>query len=136
ASGNYRAEGAPTGTVRVSAELSRGFSDMRTTETKTVELAPGASAQLDLEFVSNTVVRGRVTRNGAPLANASVMFLPRGGQSSTQSRTTTDDAGNYTASGLTDGTYDVSVVDMQRFSPYSSTYNVHGSSTYDIDIKA
>ena len=32
--------------------------------------------------------------------------------------------------------YSVSVTDVQRFSPYSTTYTVRGSSTFDIDFKA
>jgi protocatechuate 3,4-dioxygenase beta subunit len=135
-SGNYRAEGAPTGTLRVSADFVNGFTDRRTTEVKTVELAPGGSVQVDLQFNSQTVVRGHVTRNGAPLQSAAVSFTPHAGSMvSTTGRTTTDDSGNYTVSGLSDGTYDVIVVE-QRLNPYTTTYNVSGSSNFDIDIKS
>jgi len=136
ASGNFRAEGAPTGTLRVSADLMHGFSDRRTTEVKSVELAAGGSVQVDLEFNAGTVIRGRVTRNGKPLGTAIVQFTPHtGSTTSTTGRTTTDDAGNYTVSGLSDATYDVTVVEA-RLNPYTTTYDVHGSSTYDIDIKS
>ena len=135
-SGNYRAEGAPTGTLRVSADVMNGFTDRRTTEVKTVELAPGGSVQVDLEFNSQTIVRGHITRNGAPLQSASISFVPHSGSMvSTTGRTTTDDKGNYTVSGLSDGTYDVIVVE-QRLNPYTTTYNVSGSSNFDIDIKS
>jgi len=134
--GNFRAEGAPTGTLRVNAEFMNGFTDRRTTDMKTVELAPGGNVQVDLEFNSQTVVRGHITRNGSPLQSAVVAFNPHPGSLvSTTGRTTTDDKGNYTVSGLNDGTYDVMVME-QRLNPYSTTYTVSGSSNFDIDIKS
>jgi protocatechuate 3,4-dioxygenase beta subunit len=134
--GNFHAEGAPTGTLRVSADVMNGFTDRRTTEVKTVELAPGGSVQVDLEFNAQTVVRGHVTRNGGPLQSAMVSFTPHMGSTmSTTGRTTTDDGGNYTISGLSDGTYDVTVIE-QRLNPYTTTFNVSGSSNFDIDIKS
>jgi protocatechuate 3,4-dioxygenase beta subunit len=135
-SGNFRLEGAPTGTLRVSAEMMRGFTDRRTTEVRIVELAPGGSVQADLEFNTQTVIRGRVTRNGAAVGSAGVMFMPMpGSTTATTARTTTDDAGNYTVSGLGDARYNVTVVES-RLNPYNTSYEVHGSSNFDIDIKA
>jgi large repetitive protein len=134
--GNFHAEGAPIGTLRVSADIMKGFTDRRTTDVKTVELAPGGSVQVDLEFNSQTVIRGVVTRNGVPLQSAAVQFTPaQGSSTSTSSRTSTDDKGNYTATGLTDGAYNVAVVES-RLNPYTTTYEVHGSNTFDILIKS
>jgi protocatechuate 3,4-dioxygenase beta subunit len=136
-SGNYRIEGAPTGTVQVSASvMSRTFMNRRTSPTQTVEVAAGSAQQVNLEFSNDTVIRGRVLRNGAPMAGASVAFYPRGGASRAYNSVTSDDQGSYTVSGLEEGEYNVMVMDMQRFSSYSTTYNVHGSSTYDIEFKA
>lgn len=134
--GNYRLEGAPVGTVQVSAaSASRGFMDRRSSGTQTVELAAGGSQQVNLEFRSDTVVRGRVTRNNVPLGGATVMFQPRGG-SRASAGTTADDAGNYSVSGLEEGEYSVLVADIQRFNPYQTTYQVRsGSSTFDIDYR-
>jgi hypothetical protein len=134
-SGNYRAEGAPTGTVRVSAELMRSFGDMRSSEPKTTDLAPGGSVQVDLDFNTSTVVRGRVSRNGTPLGSAAVAFMPEGRANAPQVQVSTDDSGNYTASGLSDGAYTIMVMDTQRLNPYTTKYDVHGSATFDIDIK-
>lgn len=136
-SGNYRIEGAPTGTVRVSARTGQGFGGgMKTSPVKSVEVDPGSSVQVDIEFKSGTVVRGRVTRNGQALANAIVMFAPRNAQTQTQASGTTDSNGAYEVNGLDDGSYNVQVVDLDRTAPFTGTYNVHGSSNYDIDIKA
>lgn len=133
--GNYRIEGAPTGTVRVQAEVSRGFGENRTAPIKSAQLDSGGTAQVDLEFLSQTTIRGRVTRDGKPLGNAMVAFFPRNAQSQTNSQTTTDESGNYTINGLQDAQYTVNVVDLQRLNPYSTTYTVKGSSTFDIDIR-
>src|SRR5205085_10690138 len=53
----------------------------------------------------------------------------------TSSTSTTDGNGAYQLSGLDDGTYNVRVLDIDRSNAFSSTYEVHGSGTYDIDIK-
>lgn len=135
--GNFRMEGAPIGTVRVAAVVSRNFSMRKSSQPQTVTVAAGESRQVDLEFRSDTVISGRVTRNGKPLASASISFSPRRGASTqTSSSATTDEAGNYSVSGLESGDYNVSVIDMQRFSPYQTTYEVSGSSNFDIDYTA
>ncbi|HKO56492.1 MAG TPA: carboxypeptidase-like regulatory domain-containing protein, partial [Thermoanaerobaculia bacterium] len=135
AAGNYRIEGAPTGTVRVTAEVSQGFAQNRTSPLKSVQLEPGGTAQVDLGFLNQTTIRGRVTANGRPLSNAIVSFNPRSAKSQTNANATTDDAGNYSVTGLQDAPYNVSVVDLQRLNPYSTTYEVNGSGTFDIDIR-
>ncbi|HEX7155118.1 MAG TPA: carboxypeptidase-like regulatory domain-containing protein [Thermoanaerobaculia bacterium] len=134
-SGNYRIEGAPTGSVRVSATVMRGFQQRRSSAPKSVQLEPGGSVQLDLEFSGQTSVSGRVTRNNRPMSNAAVAFYPRGGAAQTSANTTTDENGVYTISGLEDGQYNVSVIDMQRMAPYQTTFEVRGSGTFDIDMK-
>jgi protocatechuate 3,4-dioxygenase beta subunit len=136
-SGSFRLEGAPSGTVRVVARVGAGFGgNFKSSTPKTIELEPGGSAQVDIEFKSTTVVRGRVTRNGAPLSNAMVQFMSRGGRAAASASATTDDRGMYSVTGLEDATYNVQVVDMQRLSPFASTYEVKGSGNFDIDIKA
>lgn len=134
--GNFRIEGAPTGTVQVSAStMSRGFMERRSSGTQTVEVTAGSAQQVDLEFRGDTIVRGRITRNGVPLGGATVMFQPRGSSRASAS-TTADEAGNYSASGLEEGEYTVLVADSQRWNPYQTTYHVRsGASTFDIDYK-
>ena len=136
-SGNFRIDGAPTGTVQVSAStMSRSFMERRSSGTQTVELSAGGSQQVNLEFRADTVVRGRVTRNGVPLGGASVMFQPRGSSRASAS-TSADEAGSYSVSGLEEGEYSVMVADARRFNPYQTTYRVRpGVSTFDIDYKA
>jgi large repetitive protein len=135
AQGNFRIEGAPTGTVRVAAMVMRGFPDRRTTEPKTIELQPGDSRQVDVEFRTDVAVTGRVTRNGQMLSGASVQFSPRRGTARTSAGVSTDERGVYTVTGLSDGEYNVNVVDLQRFTPFNTTYTVTGSGTFDIDIR-
>ncbi len=95
----------------------------------------GGAAQVDLEFATG-VIRGRVTRDGQPSSQAMVVFTPQRGQASTRTQASTDSDGNYEAAGLEDATYDVNVIDLQRGTPYATTYAVHGSGTFNIDIKS
>lgn len=135
--GNYRIEGAPTGTVQVSAAvMSRAFTNRRTSPTQTVDISAGSAQQVNLEFNSDTVIRGRITRNGMALPSASVTFYPRGGGARASASVASDEQGAYSVSGLESGDYSVIVTDMQHFSSYTTSYNVHGSSTFDIDYKA
>lgn len=134
--GNYRIEGAPTGTVRLSARATGMFGMGKTSPQVSVQLEPGGSATADIEFKSNTVVRGRVTRDGRPMNDATVMFYPRGAEAQTSARTTTDRDGAYEVSGLDDATYSVTVVDSQRGSPFSTTHKVRGSGSFDIDVRS
>jgi protocatechuate 3,4-dioxygenase beta subunit len=137
AGGNYRIEGAPTGSVRVSARVGGPMfaGSSKNSEPKTVVLDPGGSATADIEFKSNTVVRGRITRGGVAMHNASVMFFPKNGRTQTSATTTADANGVYEITGLADGPYNVQVVDFDRLSPYATTFEVNGSGTFDIDIR-
>ncbi|HEV7573037.1 MAG TPA: carboxypeptidase regulatory-like domain-containing protein [Thermoanaerobaculia bacterium] len=134
--GNFRIEGAPSGTVRITARSGAMFGgSTKSAAPKTVELEPGGTAQVDIDFKSSTVIRGRVTRNGAAVPNAQVMFMPRGAKSQTSASTAADADGRYELSGLDDGTYTVQAVDMERLNPFATQYEVHGSGTFDITIK-
>ena len=136
AGGNFRIEGAPSGTVRISARTGAMFGgSSKSAAPKTVELEPGGTAQVDIDFKSSTVIRGRVTRNGAAVPNAQVMFIPRGAKSQTSASVAADGNGQYELSGLDDGTYTVQAVDMERLNPFATQYDVHGSGTFDIAIK-
>jgi uncharacterized GH25 family protein len=130
--GNFRIEGAPTGTVRVSGRTGRGIGGGKSSPVQSVQVDPGSSVQIDIQF-KTSVIRGRITRNGQPLPNVVVMFTPRNAQ--TQASGTADASGNYEITGLDDGAYTVGVLDIDRSGAFSSTHEVHGSGTYDIDIK-
>src|SRR6202011_3531962 len=125
----------PTGTVRVSARTGRGPGGGKSSPVQSVPVDPGSSVQVDIQFKTSTVISGRVTRNGQPLPNVMVMFNPRNAQSQTQASGTADNNGAYQISGLDDGSYSVGVIDIDRSNAFSSTYDVHGSGNYDIDIK-
>jgi hypothetical protein len=134
--GNFRLEGAPSGTVSVSARTGAMFGGAsKTAAPKTVELEAGGTAQVDIDFKSSTVIRGRITRNGIPVSQAQVMFMPRGARSQTSASAPADADGRYQVSGLDDGTYTVQAVDVARLSPYVTQYEVHGSDTFDINMK-
>ena len=134
AGGNYRIEGSPTGTVRLFARTG-GFGGERTAPPVSVEVEAGATVQKDIEFRGDTIVRGRVTRDGLPLSRAMVSFAPRQSGASTSARTQTDSEGNYEVAGLEDGTYNVIATDMQNYASARATYEVRGSGSFDIDIR-
>jgi large repetitive protein len=134
AQGNYRIEGAPSGTVQVGASVVTRTVGRKSSSMKTIDLAPGGSQQVDIEFRGDITIRGRVMRNGAPLRGGSIMFSGRGGPQPTSSATI-DDQGGYTVTGLEPGEYFVQVMDMQRFSPHATDYVVRGSAIFNIDYR-
>jgi protocatechuate 3,4-dioxygenase beta subunit len=134
ASGSFRIEGAPVGTVRVSAQKRDGLNESAQSPMKSIQVEAGTPTQVDLEFDVSIVVTGRVTRNGVPLANAPMSFLPNTREASVI-RTNTDNDGSYRAVGLEQATYTVQVIDLTRMGPYSTSYDVKGSGRFDIDMK-
>jgi protocatechuate 3,4-dioxygenase beta subunit len=134
ANGNYRIESVAAGSVRVNAnaQTSSGY---RSSSTKNVEVTSGGEQEVDIEFSSDTTIQGRVTRFGRPETNATVRFLPASAATQTSASGFVDQNGSYTVSGLEDGEYNVSVVNMSRRTPYSMKYEVRGSGTFDIDMR-
>jgi 5-hydroxyisourate hydrolase-like protein (transthyretin family) len=102
----------------------------RTAPGKAVQVDPGSTVTVDFDFTGDVSIKGRVTRNGEPVAGAFVMFNGAG----RNDRVSTDSNGRYEVTGLDDGKYGVTVMDPQR-GPYSTTYTVSGSATFDIDIR-
>src|SRR5262249_53145052 len=132
-SGNFRIDGAPSGTVRVGARTGQMFGgNNRSAQAQTIQLDPGGTATVDLEFKSDTTVRGRVISNNQPVSSATVSFIPRAGRSQTSASVRSDSSGNYEITGLDDGQYNVQVMDMVNLTPYTTTYTVSGSGTFDI----
>ena len=136
ASGSFRMEGVPVGTVRVSAMTQGGIAGGKSSPVQSVQVDAGTQAEVNIAFKSDTVISGRITRDGKPVDGAMVAFFPKDAQAQTTSRTTANSSGQYEVSGLDDATYNVQVVDLQRSAPFSSTYQVHGSGTFDIDMKS
>ncbi|HEV8658989.1 MAG TPA: carboxypeptidase regulatory-like domain-containing protein [Thermoanaerobaculia bacterium] len=136
ASGSFRIEGAPTGTVRVSARLQGGMAGGKSSPVQSVQLDTGNQVEVNIAFNADTVIRGRVTRNGKPVDGTMVAFTPKEAQAQTSARTTTNSNGEYSVNGLDDATYNVSVVDIQRSAPFNTTYQVRGSGSFDVDMKS
>ena len=136
-SGNYRIEGAPTGTVRLSARTGQMFgATSKSSPQQSVQVDPGSTVTVDLEFKSATVITGHITRDGQPLGNATVAFMPKAAQASTSASGQTDGTGNYQVTGLDDASYTVQIMDFQRTTPFTTSYDVKGSGSFDIDIKS
>lgn len=134
-SGNYQILGAPTGTVRVSARTGQMFgAGGRSSQVVTVQVDSGSTATADLVFKNDTSVTGHVTRAGQPVPNAMVAFSPRSGGVTTRASGSTDGSGAYQLTGMDDATYSVTVMDMSRITPFTTSYEVKGSGTFDIDI--
>jgi uncharacterized protein (DUF2141 family) len=132
-SGNYRIDGVPTGTVRVSAATR--FPSQKTTPSKVAEVTAGSEVQVDLEFRSDIVIRGRVTRQGRPVQNAMIVFDPRDARTQTRASGRTEGNGSYEVSGLEPGNYGVSIVDLVGASTFDTTYQVNGSDNFDIEMR-
>lgn len=130
AAGNYRIEGAPVGTVTVTAgyRLSSGPS-------KQIEVSSGGSYAVDLEFRDDVVITGRVSRGGRPAGLSMVMFNPSDPRIRTRGMSSTDAEGVYTVSGLEPGEYNVRVMDNNTMQSYDTTYRVTGSANFDIDVR-
>jgi len=135
-SGNYRIDAAPIGDVRLMARIGGPVGSSRSGPSRTVRVEPGGQVQADLEFDQSTVIRGRVTREGKATTSSRVMFFPSDVRVQANATTLTDNSGNYEVSGLQDGAYEVRVMDMSRFTTYQTSYSVHGSATFDIDIQS
>jgi len=132
-SGHYRIDGAPAGTVRLSARSGQFTTSARTAQTKSVQVESGATVTADFDFTADIVVSGRVTRSGLPQPDAVVSFLsPTATQRN--ARASADANGRYEIGGIDEGTYNVTVLDRTNV-PYSTTYQVTGSSTFDINIE-
>lgn len=135
AAGSFRIEGAPVGTVRVSATAGAGIGG-KTSSAQSVQVDTGSQVEVNITFRSNTTISGHVTRNGQAVQGAMVAFNPKNATAQTRASTSTDSNGQYEVSALDDGDYNVLVVDIQRSAPYSATYTVRGSGSFDIDMKA
>ncbi len=131
-SGNYRIEGTPTGTVRVSAGAGQLANSSRNAPVKSVHVEAGETVSADFDFTDDITVSGRVTRGGEAMAGAMVSFSPRV-QGERYARTSADGKGHYEITGIDKGSYTVTVNDP-RLGTYSTSFDVSGSTTFDVDI--
>lgn len=128
--GAYRIEGAPTGTVRVTARAGGMMTSSHTAPPKSVQVTPGSAVTVDFDFSGDITVKGRITRNGQPVAGARVSFSTSGGRFG---NAMTDGNGHYEMTGLDEGKYGVTINDPSR-GLYVTTYTVSGSDTFDVDM--
>jgi hypothetical protein len=133
AAGSYRIDGAPAGSVRVSARAGQLATSSRSAPAKSVQLEPGGTVTVDFDFAADIVVGGRITRSGTPFPGAMVSFTPAAG-ALRSARSAADGGGRYEITGIDAGSYTVTVHDAER-GPYSTPYEVRGSATFDIDIR-
>lgn len=132
-SGRYRVDGAPAGTVRVSARAGPLSTTSRSAPMRSVQVEAGLTVTVDFDFSGDIVISGRVTRSGVPQPGAVVSFIPAAA-TQRSARTTVDGGGRYEIAGVDSGGYTVFVLDPDR-APYSTPYQVDGTSTFDIDIR-
>jgi uncharacterized GH25 family protein len=131
-SGTYRLEGVRAGPGELVAQMMQP-GHFRTSERKHVEVTAGSEVTADIDFPEGLIMRGRVTRNGQPMANAYVNFSGTNTKTTSSGMETTDAAGAYEIRGLSPGSHNVGVSDQSRKIQYRTTYEVTSSSTFDID---
>ena len=101
--------------------------------TKAVQIPEGVDTfETQIEFPHGNVVEGVVTRGGAPVDGASVIFM----QNSTRTSVTaqTDTAGKYKAEDLDEGEYNVSVMQFSTGLSHSLKTTVRADKQLDIEV--
>jgi large repetitive protein len=134
-SGKYSLANVPSGVVRLNANTS--FLSGRSTS-QSVEIPPGAPEfTADIVFQGASRLSGRVVRGDTPLSGVyvnanpiSTAAMPGAGRANGQ----TDDNGQYTLDGLTDGDYAI-IVTGQGVA-YRKTFTVSGDTAGDILLPA
>ena len=126
----FRIEDAPAGRVKVRG-VAMDLEDSVSRSSRTVELAlaPGSETETVVEFASDIVVSGTVTRDGSPVPFVRVTFRGEGDQDVTARA---DGRGYYQAVGLEAGFHQVSVTGNDV--SFQTDYAVTASAELDIDI--
>ncbi len=136
ATGAYEIDGAPPGTVRVTARTSGA---QGRTVTQSAEIPEGSSqAQVDLAFPADGGIHGTVTRGGQPQAQIFIAAQPETpGGTPTSGRAQSDASGSYAIAGLEDGDYVVRAGSLSggaASAPFEQTVTVSGDTPLDIDL--
>jgi 5-hydroxyisourate hydrolase-like protein (transthyretin family) len=129
--GNFTVNGVPDGSVSLSAM--KAGTQMRHSAPKAVTVANGSAPFVEIDFAEGISVRGRVTREGAPVAGGGINFMGLNGAQSGNSQLAPD--GTYQVNGLQAGDYRV-LVSLYGTAGVSSSekLTVTGSMTHDIDL--
>lgn len=129
ASGAFTMQGIPDGRITVGASLPGP--DTRSAQPAVVDVRGGSAPPVEIAFTSGFTIRGRVTRNGAPVEGAMVAFRSsRGFGPGAPVR-----GGMYEVSGVPPGTYRV-VVTADASEIWRGDYEVTGDATFDIDVRS
>ncbi len=135
--GTFRIDGAPAGSIQVSAFAGGTALSAERVARTNVEVTAGAEAYVELDFSGGYRIAGKVTRRGAPVDSANVTFrsldpsaqLP-GASANSNTR------GEYAVEGLRHGVYGVYVVDTRTMSSHETKHTVRGDETLDIAMSA
>jgi protocatechuate 3,4-dioxygenase beta subunit len=141
AGGAFSLPGMPDGRVRVDAILGAA-QQHRSAPYKTIDIENGIAPNVELNFDEGITVTGHVTKGGAPLPGGNISFAPKmrpanvAAPASTMrqmANATIGLDGNYVASGLSAGDYDVRI--FANGVSFSTTYTVVANAAFDVDIK-
>ncbi len=130
AAGHFEIKGMPPGSVTLVA--GSGFFGGRSI-TKTVTIPSGvASFETTIEFPHGNRVEGEVTRGGAPVDGASVIFRNAATRATTTA--TADASGHYAAEDLDDGDYDVTVLQFSKSVSHTTKVTIKSDKEFDIAL--
>lgn len=132
ATGNYRIENAPTGTVDVTADV-QVASGSGSTARKRVEVGPGQTVRLDLDITPALTISGRVTQgSGQPVGRTHLAFMSE--EHGFVSAMTRED-GSYEIGLPSPGHYQIHVnVEGVNARNYQTVREFRGSETFDVHV--
>ena len=134
ADGTFELTGVPPGPINLRASAGEGGGSMRSA-TAQVAIAEGQDdAQVQVVFEAGFSLGGTVTRNGQPVAGATVTASLAGNGRMASART--DASGVYRLDGLSEGSYTVTVLpaDGTGGAPHSQSTTLSGDATLDLVI--
>lgn len=127
--GRFEMRGLTPGTMTLVAGA--GFMGGRSTS-KTIQIPEGATTfEAFLEFPRGYTVEGIVSKGGAPVDGATILFRRGTG---TGASATTDSSGRYSLDDLEDGDYDVSVMQFSTGLSHTLKAGIHADRTLDIEM--
>jgi protocatechuate 3,4-dioxygenase beta subunit len=130
--GSFVIENVPVGEVTVAARFMSAHREA-STGAKTLQIAPGAEAEVTLSADGGVSVEGVVSANGQPINGASVSFDGRTSRSASRWRSTSDQQGRYAVRGLEPGSYSITVESFGR-GEFQIERALTSSTTLDIDV--
>lgn len=128
----FRMDDAPAGRVTVRGQVQSPNGVERSSRPLELTLAPGSETEVVVEFASEIVITGLLTRDGGPVPYATVNFsADHDGSISARA----DARGAYEIVGVDPGRHDVQVTTNQSGqSGFATDYVVIGSAQFDIDM--